>query len=269
MPEADTQSTPARERSEGAPTAVHAGQIAAVAQPASSPATQIEQRRSEHYLSFFFYKTTPELTKLVLKDRQHLAWQFKDFIAFNRARNKYDIRLFSCKGYRANMDCLIWLIADSFQAANNFYTGFERKFFHYFNVVKIFHGRTRPSDYFKQERLQQFQLGPCKCKYLFVYPFAKTAAWYQEPKEKRIEMMKEHRTVATKFERVYTNTVYSYGLGDDEFLLAFETDYPGDFAELLIALREIKVRPYTLYDTPIIPCINKPEPDFLNEIFLL
>ncbi|MBI4244153.1 MAG: chlorite dismutase family protein, partial [Planctomycetes bacterium] len=155
-----------------------------------------------------------------------------------------------------------------FEASNQFYAGFERHFGSLFSASYIFHGMTKPSQYFKQERPQNFQFGPSKLKFMFVYPFAKTSEWYQEPKEKRDELMREHRAVASKFEKIFTNTVYSFGLGDHEHLLAFETDYPKDFVELLQALRETKARPYTKYDVPIIPCLNKPEKEIINEIFI-
>ena len=47
-------------------------------------------------------------------------------------------------------------------------------------------------------------------------------------------------------------------------MLGFETDEPGAFLDLVMELRESKARPYTLLDTPIFTCINKPLADCLD-----
>ena len=94
-------------------------------------------------------------------------------------------------------------------------------------------------------------------KYLFVYPFVKTPEWYLLTKHARQGMMDEHIVVGTKFPSVKLNTTYSFGLDDPEFVVAFETDKPEDFLDLVMELRETQGRLYTLRDTPIFTCISK------------
>jgi chlorite dismutase len=57
---------------------------------------------------------------------------------------------------------------------------------------------------------------------------------------------------------VKLNTTYSFGLDDQEFVLAFETDFPGDFLDLVQELRETESSAYTLRDTPIFTCVSAP-----------
>jgi chlorite dismutase len=57
---------------------------------------------------------------------------------------------------------------------------------------------------------------------------------------------------------VKLNTTYSFGLDDQEFVVAFETDAPGDFLDLVMALRETEGSRFTLRDTPIFTCLHKP-----------
>src|SRR5437660_8299425 len=61
-------------------------------------------------------------------------------------------------------------------------------------------------------------------KYLFVYPFVKTRAWYALPLADRRRMMSEHIRLGLTYPSVSLNTTYSYGLDDQEFVVAFETD---------------------------------------------
>src|SRR5207237_1293763 len=79
---------------------------------------------------------------------------------------------------------------------------------------------------------------PGEHKYLFVYPFVKTRAWYALPFEKRQEMMGEHIRAGRKYPQIRLNTTYSYGIDDQEFVVAFEGDNPSDFVDLVMELRD-------------------------------
>ena len=73
-------------------------------------------------------------------------------------------------------------------------------------------------------------------KYLFVYPFIKTHAWYQLLSEERQRMMTDRFRIGHKYPTVKITTTYSYGLDDQEFVLGFETNSPKDFLEQKAAM---------------------------------
>ena len=64
-------------------------------------------------------------------------------------------------------------------------------------------------------------------------------------------MMKEHIAVGHKYPSVKLNTTYSFGLCDQDFVVAFESDHPGDFVDLVMELRASQGSEYTVRDTPI------------------
>src|SRR6185369_12148893 len=97
-------------------------------------------------------------------------------------------------------------------------------------------------------------INPQGSKYLFVYPFVKTRAWYMLTQEERQNLMDEHIRVGHEWPDVKLNTTYSYGLDDQEFVVAFETDFVGRFLDLLMALRLTEASKYTLRDTPSFTC---------------
>ena len=103
-------------------------------------------------------------------------------------------------------------------------------------------------------------------RYLFIYPFVKTHEWYQLPQEERQRMMNQHFSIGHRYPSVKISTAYSFGLDDQEFVLGFETDEPEAFLDLVMELRESEARPYTLRDTPIFTCINKPLRDCLEDL---
>ena len=71
------------------------------------------------------------------------------------------------------------------------------------------------------------------------------------------------------------DVVYLYGWEDgkvnkawlnDSIVLAFETDTPADFLDLVQEMRETEASSYTLRDTPIFTCVLSPIRDVLASL---
>ena len=107
---------------------------------------------------------------------------------------------------------------------------------------------------------------PTNCRYFFVYPFVKTRPWYMLSLEERQQMMNVHIEIGHKYPSVKLNTTYSFGLDDQEFVVAFETDKPQDFLDLVMELREAQSSLYTLRDTPIYTCLQMPLAEALEAL---
>ena len=73
-------------------------------------------------------------------------------------------------------------------------------------------------------------------------------------KPARQGIMNEHIATGHQFPTVKINTTYSFGIDDQEFVVAFETDFVGDFLDLMMTLRETEASRYTERDTPIFTC---------------
>jgi chlorite dismutase len=67
--------------------------------------------------------------------------------------------------------------------------------------------------------------------------------------------MDEHIKVGRKYPEIRLNTTYSFGIGDQDFMLAFETEDLSKFQDLIMDLRETQVSRYILKDIPMIPCV--------------
>ena len=129
---------------------------------------------------------------------------------------------------------------------------------------------TRQSEYIRDHRhLGQegdaLKKVPGNARYLFVYPFVKKREWYGLPPEERQRMMMDHIRMGHKFPSVKINTSYSFGLDDQEFVLSFETDYPSDFLELVMALRSTDASKYTQLEVPLFTCISTPTNELLEQ----
>src|SRR5256712_13699878 len=112
---------------------------------------------------------------------------------------------------------------------------------------------TRRSIYWVPEDPSQpsrLVIRPSEARYLFVYPFIKTRAWYMLPKAERQTMMDEHVRVGRKYPSIRLNTTYSYGLDDQEFIVSLEGDNRADFLDLVMELLESQAFAYTFPDKP-------------------
>jgi len=124
---------------------------------------------------------------------------------------------------------------------------------------------TRPSPY-ASGAVPSFVKGEKPLRYVIVYPFIKSREWYLLPFEERKKMMQEHVMVGKKFPSVRLNTSYSFGIDDQDFMLAFETDDLHAFQDLLLQLRETQVSRYVVRDTPMIVCVYKPLEEIIKSL---
>jgi chlorite dismutase len=93
-------------------------------------------------------------------------------------------------------------------------------------------------------------------KYVFVYPFVKSREWYALPGDERWRIMQGHIGVGREYPGVDNHTTYSFGLDDQEFVVAFDTDDVGTFLDLVQRLRTTEASRYTVRDTPSFTCIR-------------
>jgi len=92
-------------------------------------------------------------------------------------------------------------------------------------------------------------------RYLFLYPLVKKREWYGLPAEERGRIMRSHIEVGRRYPEITINTSYSFGLDDQEFVVAFEGDDPAMFLDLVQELRGTESSAYTERETPIFSCV--------------
>ena len=103
-------------------------------------------------------------------------------------------------------------------------------------------------------------------RYLSVYPFTKTPDWYLVDYKERRRLMVEHGEMGREFPDILTNTVNSFGIQDQEFVVALEDDDPEQLIKMVQRLRGAEVRKWTALDTPIYLGDRKPIGDVLADL---
>jgi len=207
------------------------------------------------FLNFSFFKVDSKWRWLNEMGRDEAAREFATLVEV--ANTKMKVRTYSTLGIRADADFMIWMISDNVEkmqvmASKMYGTVFGK----YIEPSHVFLSASRPSIY-SSKVTPGFLTDDPPMKYIVVYPFIKSRDWYLLPFEERKKMMEEHIEVGRKYPQVRLNTSYSFGIDDQDFMLAFETPDLVIFQELIMRLRETKVSKYIVRDTPMIPCISK------------
>ena len=236
-------------------------------QPAATTGPQIQRQ----FVSFACYKLDPAFRRL--SDQEKSAAREEFVSLFSKPTPGMICLTYSTVAMRADTDFLLWKISlssNDFQeqsAAIN-----HTKLGGYLTQPHSFLAMTKRSMYI--DKLDPFHTAesrthiiPGKRKYLFVYPFVKTRDWYLLPLEKRQEIMDVHIRVGNEYPSVKLNTTYSFGLDDQDFVVAFETEEPKDFLDLVQKLRETESSKYTERDTPIFTCIQMSMEKILQQLF--
>ena len=204
-------------------------------------------------VAFSFYRVHREALLLAREERRRMAADFVAAAAEGASRHLGLVRPYSLLGTRADADLLLWQAAPTPEGLQGFaaalrateLAAYLERPYHYLSL-------TRRSMYLERHAGDPGRavLKPEGSRYLFVYPFVKTRAWYALSMEERQRMMDEHIRTGRKYPGIKINTTYSYGLDDQEFVVAFEGDSPAEFLDLVMELRASEASSYTLRDTP-------------------
>jgi chlorite dismutase len=225
---------------------------------------RVEQPRSNlprQFVNFTFYRVRPEWRLLDEQERERGKQEFID--AVEEFRRELLIHTYSITGLRSNADLMIWRIGYSLDPIQEMTARINRTGLgRYVEATQSFLSMTKRSMYIDKDNPEHVEdrlhIVPGQSNYLFVYPFVKTREWYSRSVEERQEMMDEHIRIGSKYRSVKLHTTYSFGLDDQEFVVAFETDEPADFLDLVQELRETKASSFTLRDTPMYTCRQRP-----------
>lgn len=215
-------------------------------------------------VKFSFYKVDDAFLRLPEQKQYDLKLDFIDTV--RNFKRRMLLRPYSLVGLRSDVDMLLWQVAEDVSAFQQLATAIRNcPLGAYLKMTRSFLSGTKRSIYDislpeddRKTAGERIIIEPGEARYLFVYPFIKTRAWYALPQERRQEMITEHIRIGRKYPDIKLNTTYSYGIDDQEFVVAFEGDDPHDFVDLVAELRHTEASMYTLADTPMHICVNLP-----------
>ncbi|HYT00694.1 MAG TPA: chlorite dismutase family protein [Thermoplasmata archaeon] len=222
------------------------------------------------FLKYTFYKMEREWLRLDAEVKANQKAELAELL--HALEDEVTLGCYSLQGIRADADLMTWTIAprlEAFQEMAKRISSTEMG--HYLATTHAYLAATKRSSYLSGHAHERQDgagemLVPRGSRYLFVYPLVKKREWYSVPFDRRQGIMRDHFRVGHKFPSVTIHTAYSFGLDDQEFLLAFESDEPMDFLDLVMELRSTESSRFTERETPIFTCIRSTPEQMLDAL---
>jgi hydrogen peroxide-dependent heme synthase len=219
------------------------------------------------YTLYPVFAATPDL-RLVLgdaKDRARAIAELEDL--FKSWGDDVTVRgTYSTVGFRSDADLMLWLVAAAAEELQQAVVEFRRtELGGSLEMTWSFMGVVKPAE-FSPDHAPAFVKGDPPQTYLCVYPFVRTPEWYLLPAEERSEMLRTHGAAGREFPQVAGNTTNAFGLGDWEWILAFESPELDAIVDVIRRLRETEARRYAKEEVPFITGIRKSVADAIDDL---
>jgi chlorite dismutase len=208
-----------------------------------------------NYVKYTFLKLDPAWLRRTAEER---SADKREFIAACREFGAdHYLRAYSLVGTRGDCDLMIRAIARTLDPIHELHVLLNQSgLMRYSEIAYSYLAMTKESPY-SDELDKPLEPRPgADSRYFIVYPMWKRRDWYRLPEDERMRVMREHIAVARQFPGIETNTAYSFGLDDQEFVVAFDANDPAEFLDLVQALRATESSAYTESETPIFTCIS-------------
>src|SRR6266849_2974692 len=224
----------------------------------AQPTRAGEKELQRQFVNFMFFKVDRAFRRENAEVKVQAKREFADLV--QKFSTSMMLLPYSNIGLKSTVDFMLWRISFEIEPLQQMATAINKSVLgRYLDVPHSYLAMTKHSQYV-QEHAHEGQEGrrlrivPGKKPFLFVYPFVKTRDWYLLPQPERQRIMNEHIAVGHKYPRVKINTTYSFGLDDQDFVVAFEAESPAEFLDLVQELRATESSKYTARDTPMFTC---------------
>jgi len=224
-----------------------------------------------HFVSWACYKLAPEWRRLPEDVRERQKAELAAVL--DAWADRIVLRTYTAVGIRPDMDLMTWRATPDLDQLQQSQTDIlSTELGTYLEATHLYTATTKGSQYTKAAEQAGFRkprpidVQPSDRRYFIVYPFVKQRRWYALPAEERGRMMRDHAMIGRRYPGVKLNTAFSFGIDDQEFMTAFETDSVHDFVDLMMEMRGTEASAYTERDTPIFTCIQMPAREALDTL---
>jgi len=207
-----------------------------------------------HFVKFTFLKLDPAWRRLEPGERARDKREFA--AAVNDFAEDHFLRAYSLVGTRGDADLMLRVAAPRLEPIHDLHVLLNQSgLMRYADTSHSYLAMTKESVYSDEPQPLAPREGSER-RFLIVYPMWKRRDWYRLPAEERMRIMRGHIEVGRRYGTIEINTAYSFGLDDQELVVSFNADDPGEFLDLVQELRGTESSAYTLSETPIFTCIS-------------
>lgn len=239
-------------------------------QPEAQPSPTADKAAARQFVNFLFFRVDRAFRAETAQVRSEAKRELREIVA--RYTGPMMILPYSTVGLKAGVDFMLWRIGYDIDPFQKMVAEINRSSMgRFLDIPQSYLAMTKHSQYVEEhvhegQEGRRLRIVPGKRPFLFVYPFVKTRDWYLLPMAERQRIMNEHIAIGHKYPRVKINTTYSFGLDDQDFVVAFEADSAAEFLDLVQELRETESSKYTVRDTPMYTCRRSTIDEILESI---
>jgi len=206
------------------------------------------------YVAYTFFRVDPAWRRESHLERPDHKERFAEVV--DSFAERFDhLRAYTVTGVRPDCDFFLWKITERYELLEELGAALNgTELAGWLETPYSYLATTKASQYTSARKARK--ITPHGLPYLVVYPFVKTRPWYALPAEERYRVMQNHIRIGRQYPQVDNHTTYSFGLDDQEFVVAFDTDDVGAFLDLVQELRGTEASAYTLRDTPSFTCLR-------------
>jgi chlorite dismutase len=226
------------------------------------------QEMRRQVVNFTICRVQPEWRRLAALEKAEHRREFAAVVGKWRESEQMKVLTYSLTGLRAGADMMLWRICYSLECLQQMQAELAHtRLGAYLETPHSFLAMTRRSQYkIGHGRDNESTISCGKHRYATVLPFTKTRNWYQLAFEERQRVVSEYIDAIAEFPRVRMNTLYSFGIDDQEFVLVFESDHPADIVDLKMRLRETENTTYIQQETPVFTGIQCTTDEMLERL---
>jgi len=204
-----------------------------------------------HFVKYTFLKVDPAWRRLDSDERVQHKLEF--MAACADFADGHLLQTLSLVGTRGDAELLVISEAENLERIHEFHVVLNQSgLMRWSAIPHSFLGMRKPSEYTDALAVRP---RPFRGKYVLVCPFVKSRRWYGLPGEERQRIMDAHIAVGREYAGIDNHTAYSFGLDDQEFVVAFDTDDVATFLDLAQRLRTTEAAAYTERETPTFTCL--------------
>ncbi|OIO02853.1 MAG: hypothetical protein COX65_10505 [Elusimicrobia bacterium CG_4_10_14_0_2_um_filter_56_8] len=227
------------------------------------------KKSSNIYSSFMFLKLQPEFRRLISNEKIAAKQEFENMVG--ACQEKLFLRTYMVSGLRSDSDMLFWRMSDDLSylqeiCARTFSTGAGK----YFTPVHSFLGVHHGPETAQLKKDLDFGFLPKETfgryRYMLLHPVVKAHTWYELSEEERETLLTERRQVFTRYKEIQENFFLSYGLDDQEIIVAREARTMEDLISATQELRQKRIKNYTVVDKPVFLCLGRDLREIMDAI---
>jgi len=237
---------------------------------APEPARAADTAIQRQFVNFQFFRVDRAFRRETAEIKTDAKREFAEIV--RRYTGPMMILPYSTLGLKAGVDFMLWRIGYDLDPFQHMVADINKSLLgRWLDIPNSYLAMTKHSQYVDEhvhegQEGRRLKIVPGKKPYLFVYPFVKTRDWYLLPQSERQRIMNEHIAIGHKYPRVKINTTYSFGLDDQDFVVAFESESAAEFLDLVQDLRETESSKFTVRDTPMYTCRRSTIDEILDSI---